>query len=221
MIGPSHPGAHYALVTMALGLELTADRVLFPQGALTENPQLLAGVVKLARKYVRLHAGETVHVLSRPDQVQTMAHVLAEIQRNGVGPGMAVRAEFRELPLLDMEASHTLWVCGDGRPWYWQSLVRIFQYFGSPRIITPPGEMQWMRDHPEIAGQLQTWVDRQPPVPNVVVKHATCGYRKFKGTPQEEKAWVLEHECTDPNTLYLWQQGEGTVWFETLRERQT
>lgn len=216
IVGPAHPGAHYALVTMALGLGLTADRVLFPQSALAEDPDLKAAVIKLTRKYVRLHDGETVHVLARPDHTVTMSEVMTEVRKNGLAPSMAVRTQFQELPLLDMEASHTVWTCGDGRPWFWKSMIRLFQHFGSPRIITPPGEEQWLLNQPAIAERLQHWVDRRPAVPRVVVKHQGCGYRGWKGDPAEERAAALE-ECCDDNTLYLWQPGEGTTWFEVLR----
>ena len=201
---------------MALRLGLTADRVLFPQSALAEEPELMAAIIKLTRKYVRLHAGETVHVLSRPDYTTTMAELMTEVRANGLAAELAVRTEFQELPLLDMRASHTIWMCGDGRPWFWNSMIRIFQHFGSPRILTPPGEEQWLLNQPAIASRLQAWIDRRPKVPRMVVKHAGCGYRGFKGDPAEARAAALA-ECVDPDTLYLWQAGEGEVWFETLR----
>lgn len=217
-MGPAHPGAHYALVAMAQRLGLTADRVFFPQSAMQEDPELMAAVIKFTRKYVRLHKGETLHVLARPDYLVTMSEIMAEVQANGLAPGLSIRTEFQQLPLLDLRASHTIWMCGDGRPWYWNSMIRVFQHFGSPRIITPPGEEQWLLNQPAIAARLQAWIDRQPAkVPRVVVKHADCGYRAWKGDPADERAAALA-ECVDPDTLYLWQPGKGEVWFETLRE---
>lgn len=222
IIGPAHPGAHYALITMALSLGLTADRILFPQDLLTEEPDLFEAVLKAARKYVSIHQGETVHVLANPVETVTMARFMSEIRQNGLHPGgtMRVRTVFQELPLLDFHPTQTIWTCGDGRPWYWRSLIEIFRNFGSPRIITPPGEEQWLLNNPELAGKIQAWIDRKPSVPRVVVKHAGCGYRHWKGDPAEEREAALQ-ECGDPNTLYLWQSGHGETWFEVLRERQS
>lgn len=219
IIAPSHPGFIYALIAKALRHGLLADRALFPQEALDEDSALFEAVKKIVRKYVGIHGGETVHVISRPDYTVTMARLMQEIRMNGLSSTMRVQTEFEELPILDITPSHTVWTCGDGRPWYWRSLIELHRHLGAPRVITPPGEEQWLINNPELADSLQGWIDRQPTVPRVVVKHAGCGYRGFKGPPEEERAAALE-ECVEHDTLYLWQPGEGDVWFETLRERQ-
>lgn len=218
IVGPSHPGAHYALVTLALHLGLTADRVLFPQDLLEDDPELFEAVLKIARKYVDIHEGETLHVLANPHHTPTMARLMADVRRNGLRPGgtLKVRTEFAELPLLDFPVTHTVWACGDGRPWFWRSLIELFRHLGSPRIITPPGEEQWLLNNRGLAGRIEEWLDQKPWVPRVVVKHAGCGYRAFKGKPKEEREAALA-ECCDQKTLYLWQAGEGTAWFEVLR----
>ena len=236
LIGPSHPGAHPALVACIRELG-EVDRVLLPWELLAESQLVFDGALKAARKFVRLHDQiQTVRIYTRYGYGQVAGRMADAIYAYAQEQGLKVRVKLEMLACNGEQPTATIFACGDGREWFCREFPNLFARYGTPRIISFPGERAWMKDHPAIGTVVDEWLASLPGVPRVVVKHGGppcedggsyhgCGYRRAgnsalaRSTPQAERALALA-ECDEDDVEYLWAPGHGSEFLQVLRPRR-
>lgn len=230
IIGPAHPGSWEPLRQKAEGLGFQADRMMMPWEILRESVGVRQAVLEAAETYLTLHEGEHVWVYARRGYGAVAGEMLEHLYEVGRARDIQVHPHLEFLDFEPTTPTHTLLACGDGRPWFWWSLSQLHRELGAPRVITPPGEAEWLKRHPEVRTDIDAWLHEQPKAPIVVAKHGGhpdegggCGYRRvvggFAGSLADEFR-VARKECDDPAVEYRWQPGFGPHASVLLRPRE-
>lgn len=220
IVGPGGPHTIHSVLGAGNGVGYRADRCLFPP-EIARKAEVQKELLEAILLLIDLHQGEELRLFAPIKEAHVLTTIAQQLWKITQERKQTIHLRGMEYVLAPTgrkpRITTLIITCSDGRGVFWGGLLEFSRKHPNAYIVSLPGEIEWLKDHPATRTALEKWQEEKDITHVIVAKHggpcgkSGCGYRTAKrnrpfDSSEEEKTAALA-ECTNPSIEYCWQDG--------------